>query len=321
MEVVEGIHRIEAPLGDRRFCAFLIAGDHGTVLVDTGVATTPQETLLPYLDAAGLAPDSVVISHADFDHHGGNGPLAAAFPQARFACHPADRAQIEDPELLISERYNEFDARYGVASDPAFDSLVREASTSVPIDVELRGGERLRIGADRWLDVLHVPGHSRGHLALFDASTQTAIVADAVLREAAPTVAGSAAIPPTYRYVDAYRATIAHLRGLRAQRLLTSHFLLVEGAAEVDCFLDETSRYVDRVERALLDELAQAPAGLTLPQLIERLGTQLGDWPAEASGLLSHPLAGHLEQLWGLGTVRAERDGDTAPVFKLRPRS
>ncbi len=319
MEVVEGIHRIEAPLGDRCVCSFLIAGEHGTVLLDTGVATTPAETLLPHLAGLGAVPDTVVISHADFDHHGGNGPIAEAFPQARFACHPFDRAQIEDVELLLAERYNEFESRYGVASDPAVDAFVREASTAVPIERELHGGERLQIGAERWLDVLHVPGHSRGHLALFDAQTRTAIVADAVLHEALPTVAGMPAFPPTYRYVADYRATIAQLRALGAERLLTSHFPLVEGAEAVERFLDESARYVDRVEHALLVALGQAPAGLTLGQLIEQLGPQLGDWPAAGSGLLCHPLAGHLEQLGEQGAVRAERRGEQDPAFVLAP--
>jgi glyoxylase-like metal-dependent hydrolase (beta-lactamase superfamily II) len=321
MEVAEGIHRVEAPLGERRVCSFVIAGEQGTVLLDTGIATTPAETLLPYLAGLGAVPDTVVISHADFDHHGGNGPIAAAFPHARFACHPYDRAQIEDVELLLTERYNEFESRYGVPSDPAVDTFVRDASTAVPIEVELHGGERLPLGDGRWLDVLHVPGHSRGHLALYDEQTRTAIVADAVLAEALPTVAGAPAFPPTYRYVEDYRATIARLRSLRAERLLTSHFPLVEGTAAVDAFLDRTADYVERVEHALLDALARMPAGLTLPALIERLGPQLGDWPPEASGLLCHPLAGHLEQLCEVGTVRAERRGDAAPAFVLAAAS
>lgn len=317
MELVEGIHRIEAPLGDRRVCCFALAGDHGALLLDTGVASTPQETILPYLADAGIAPDVVVISHADFDHSGGNAPIAAAFPGARFACHPADREQIEDVELLLSERYNEFEPRYGVASDPAGDAHVRASTTVTPIDLELRGGERLRLGADRWVEVLHAPGHSRGHLALHDPATRTLAIADAVLHEALPTVAGAPAFPPTYRYVDAYRATIAHLRGLRAERLLTSHFPLVEGAAEVDCFLDESARYVDRVERELHDALAAAPGGLTLPQLVERLSPRLGAWPAAGANLLAHPLAGHLERLCELGAVHAERRGEPGPTFVL----
>jgi glyoxylase-like metal-dependent hydrolase (beta-lactamase superfamily II) len=318
VEIVDGIHRIEAPLGDRLVCCFLITDDEDGVLIDTGIAQTPPETLLPYIVAVGTQPTTVVITHADFDHHGGNAAMAAALPRARFACHSEDRGQIEDVERLIAERYNEFETRYGIPSDPATDASVRSASGSAPIDVELMEGETLYIGARRRLDVLHVPGHSRGHLALVDAPTRTAIVADAVLHEALPRTDGTSAFPPTYRYVNEYRTTIGRLRALHPERLLTSHFPVIEGYEAVERFLTESERYVDRVEQALMTELDVAPRGLTMAQLIDRLGTQLGDWPPEASGLLCHPFAGHLEQLRATGVVAMDDRPGEAPVFRLQ---
>jgi glyoxylase-like metal-dependent hydrolase (beta-lactamase superfamily II) len=318
MEIVDGIHRIEAPLGERVVCSFLIVGDGDSILVDTGIATTPAETLLPYLAAVGESPRTVVISHADFDHHGGNAVVAAALPRARFACHGADRQQIEDVERLIAERYNEFERLYGIPSDPATDASIRRATGCAPIAVELADGDALPVGSDRLLDVLHVPGHSRGHIALLDTTTRTVIAADAVLHEALRTQSGAPAFPPTYRYVDEYRDTIARLRELHAERLLTSHFPAIEGGAAIEQFLDESEAYVDLVEQALVTELGDAPHGLTMAQLIERLGPALGDWPSEASGLLCHPLAGHIERLRDTGALTFAAQSGAAPVFQLQ---
>ncbi|HEY8583493.1 MAG TPA: MBL fold metallo-hydrolase [Capillimicrobium sp.] len=316
--VVDGVHRITAPLGERFMCAYVVTGPALTVLVDTGVASTPSETLLPAIDGLGVAPDLVIISHADFDHHGGNAPLSEAFPSARFACHPADRAQIEDPGLLVAERYGEFVPRYGVAPDPAGDRDVLAQTTAVPIDVELRGGETLDVGDGRRIDVLHVPGHSRGHLTLWDSRTATAIVADAVLGDTLRTTDGAAAFPPTYRYVDDYRASTRSIRALGARRLLTSHFPVLEGDA-VDAFLDLTERFTDAVERELLRELSGAAAPPTLDELIDALAPRLGSWPAAGARFLSHPLAGHLEALQDQGRVRRiEADGGP-PRFALLP--
>jgi len=36
-EVAHGIHRVEAPLGDRYVCLYLLAGEEAALLVDTGL--------------------------------------------------------------------------------------------------------------------------------------------------------------------------------------------------------------------------------------------------------------------------------------------
>jgi beta-lactamase superfamily II metal-dependent hydrolase len=66
MEILPGIHRIESDLGEQR-----------TVLVDTGLAGTPEEVIVPYLEEIGLGVgdvDEVIVSHADVAHFGLLGP-------------------------------------------------------------------------------------------------------------------------------------------------------------------------------------------------------------------------------------------------------
>ena len=50
-EVAPGIHRIESDIGQRFVAQYLLVGEERTVLVDTGLATTPDDALLPALDA------------------------------------------------------------------------------------------------------------------------------------------------------------------------------------------------------------------------------------------------------------------------------
>ena len=62
MEIRPGIHRIELDLGEQR-----------TVLVDTGLAGTPEEVIVPYLEKIGLGVgdvDEVIVSHANVAHLG-----------------------------------------------------------------------------------------------------------------------------------------------------------------------------------------------------------------------------------------------------------
>jgi beta-lactamase superfamily II metal-dependent hydrolase len=77
MEILPGIHRIESDLGERFMCHYLLVGEQRTDLVDTGLAGTPEEVIVPYLEEIGLGVgdlDEVIVSHADAAHLGLLGP-------------------------------------------------------------------------------------------------------------------------------------------------------------------------------------------------------------------------------------------------------
>jgi glyoxylase-like metal-dependent hydrolase (beta-lactamase superfamily II) len=165
------------------------------------------------------------------------------------------------------------------------------------------------------VELLHTPGHSRGHVSVYDPRSRTAVVGDAVLGNAVLLADGSPAFPPTYRYVDTYLATVQWLQAIGPARLLTAHYPVCTGA-DVAEFLGETRAFVDRADAALREELAAATEPVTMKALTERLGPRLGQWPAEAHQFLSQPLLGHLERLERFGFVhRSRADGRTAYVW------
>lgn len=310
MQLRPGIHRIEAPLGARFIAMYLLTGPQGALLFDTGVADSVDGTLLPALAEIGfdLADlQHVISSHCDFDHTGGNAALAEAAPQARFLAGRADVPMTEDVELLISGRYGEFAARDGFDDPPETTAEVRRSTALVPVHRALDGGETFDLG-DRTIDVLAVPGHSPGHLALWDAENRTLLVSDAVLGETVPTADGRPAFPPTYRDTVAYVDSIRRLRALDADLLLTAHYPVYEGAA-VNGFLDASLAYVDRVDRVIAEVLA-AGEELTSLELIRRAAADLGPWPQAAADYLIFPVTGNLERLAQQGrVVEGERSG------------
>jgi beta-lactamase superfamily II metal-dependent hydrolase len=55
----------------------LLVGEQRTVLVDSSLARTPEEVIVPYLAEIGLGVgdvDEVIVSHADVAHLGLLGP-------------------------------------------------------------------------------------------------------------------------------------------------------------------------------------------------------------------------------------------------------
>jgi glyoxylase-like metal-dependent hydrolase (beta-lactamase superfamily II) len=287
MEVAPGIHRIEGDLGERYVCQYLLAGEERALLVDTGLRDMPEQVIAPYLDRLGLSLadiDDVLISHADVDHCGGNRSLRAAAPDARLLCGEFDRAWIESNAAMLAGNYRWYES-YGfgpTAEDLAF--LEHELGGDEPVDVGLRGGETLRLGEGWSVEVLALPGHTPGHIGLWDQLSGAAIIIDAALADGVCDRAGHRLIPPRYYSAANYEATIRRLRELDPALLLTAHYPVMERDAARE-FLDRSLAFVHAVGEATR---AGVSAGTTeLWPLTQAVDAAVGPFPA-----FTHELAG-----------------------------
>ncbi len=280
MEIAQGIHRVESSLGARFMAQYVLVGEARTLLFDTGMPFTPAEALGPYLESLGFgleAIDEVLISHADLDHCGGNRSLRELHPGARFACHELDRRWIESNQTLVAENYLWHEA-YGFdePDEAGRAELVSLCGGDAPIDEGLRGGETIRLG-DGWrVEVLHLPGHTLGHIGLWDPRSRAAIVIDAVLERGIYATDGTLLIPPRVYDMAAYRATIRQIRALEPELLLTAHYPVMD-ASEAQAFLERSIAFTHEVEAVVREELA---AGATeLWPLTQRVDERLGPYP------------------------------------------
>lgn len=306
MEVAEGIHRIEADLGDRVNCLYLLVGDERVLLVDTGLDESPKAFVTPYLDRLGLNPASirwVVNTHCDMDHWGGNDAIRALSPGAGIVAHVADMPMIEDIEATISNRYREFEADHDVGHTRETHEWFRSNARAVPVDVGIRGGERFRLGHGWAVEIISTPGHSTGSISVHDPRSGSLIIGDAVLGDAVPLRNGARAFPPTYRDVDPYLATIDVIRSMSVSRLLSSHYPVFEGA-EVEDFLYLSVAFVRELDAAI--ERALTGREMTLADLLAVLTADNGVWPGPVAEFLAYPVVGHLDRM--VETGRARRD-------------
>ena len=97
------------------------------------------------------------------------------------------------------------------------------------IDVLLSAEETIQIAPGWQLLVWHVPGHSEGHLALYDEKNRAAFTSDAVQASGYPTTTGGMAFGPTYYAVDAYLATIRFLENQPLEHIYSGHWSPVHG--------------------------------------------------------------------------------------------
>jgi glyoxylase-like metal-dependent hydrolase (beta-lactamase superfamily II) len=180
-------------------------------------------------------------------------------------------------------------------------------------DFTLTGGESIRLGPEWTLEVWHTPGHSYGHISLYDPRGHNLIIADATLYNAVLRADGQAAFPPTYRYVDTYLASMQRIAATKANFLFTSHYPVYQGA-NVAQFMAESRAFVDRVDENIIKALQTEH---TLKDLTDLLSPDLGEWPAESNAYACFPLLGHLERLVLHGRVTTGRR-DSLLTFKLK---
>jgi glyoxylase-like metal-dependent hydrolase (beta-lactamase superfamily II) len=319
-EIAPSVYRIESVFGGRPLYQYLLLGDR-PVLVDTGASMTPRDVILPAMRRLGLAPNHlslIVVTHCDYDHQGGNHAMKAACPGVLLTCGRLDQPLVADPGTLFTHRYDAYRAEHGIAYDDATKaSIFENAGPPQPLDATWAGGETFTLSAGWEIELLHVPGHSHGHLTILDRRNQAVYTGDAVHWSYYPGAEdGQPKLPPTYLYVDTYLSTIRELELLDTTILAGGHWPLQRGADVAD-FLVESRRFVEQTERAILTELGSASEPRTLREIIERVGPQLGDWPAAVNIELVYAFAGHLDRLIGFG--RATKVQTTHPTrYTLR---
>jgi glyoxylase-like metal-dependent hydrolase (beta-lactamase superfamily II) len=297
MEVVPGIYRIESDLGPRFMCQYFLGGSDRRVLVDTGIAATPRDVIAPYLEERGFTIgniDVVLTSHADLDHCGGNRVFRELNSRAVLVCGERDRRWIESNAAMYAENYS-WHQSYGF---PGFDEATRAAilgdlGGDCPVDVGLSGGETLRLSRDWLVEIIPLPGHSPGHLGVWDARSGALVMIDAVLYDGIYDRAGNRLIPPRYYDADAYEQTIRRIRRLRPDVLLCAHFDVLEGARALE-WLDDSMEFTRSLDRAVREGLA---SGITdLWELTQRVDKLLGPYP-EFMVELGAPVRAHARRI------------------------
>src|SRR5579872_6406790 len=153
MELYPNVYQIQSLFGGRNLFQYLFVGDN-TVLVDTGIAETPEKVIFPYMDNLKLEPERLSLSvttHADVDHQGGNDAIKRVSPGTWLGCGAEDRLMVEDPRTLYDLRYNWMREEHGVGFDA---EPSPDAGKARRMDLAFSGGETIRIG-DGWnLEVL-----------------------------------------------------------------------------------------------------------------------------------------------------------------------
>lgn len=197
-------------------------------MIDAGVGNPEHLDAIATAHRAGVP--HVVVTHGHVDHASGVEALARRWPDTRFSKYPwADR-----------------DARYAVTWN------------------SLSEGQTI-VAGDSQLQVMHTPGHSPDHIALWHEETRTLFSGDLV-------VLGSTVVIPATSggSLSQYLQSLARVIKLKPTRLLPAHGPPIDEPESI------LRRYIDhRLQRENQVVAALASGLRTVPDIVARIYVNL----------------------------------------------
>jgi len=189
-----------------------VRGRDRDLLIDTGSGAISLTAQMKWL---AQRPTICLLSHTHWDH------IGSAHEFAERLVHPAEAAILADPTnaATLAAKYAKDDpaieAQMFTRRPPGWRGSAYRLRPAPPTQLVAEGAV-IDLG-DRRLTVLHTPGHSPGHVSLFEERTGILFAADAVYD-------GPLVDKLYHSDLAAYRATMRRLRDLQPSIVHGGHF-------------------------------------------------------------------------------------------------
>jgi glyoxylase-like metal-dependent hydrolase (beta-lactamase superfamily II) len=235
MEVIPGIHQIKVPIPDNPLGflnCYLVQGKNGWLMVDTGWYTQEAFNALEAgLKDMGLGfsdVETIVVTHVHADHYGLAGRIKQVSPATKLLAHRWEGDLIESRYIKFAELRDKMGAVLALHGVPPTD-LASLQSASMPVleyvtvtmpDQSLYGGEVLNTGRFN-LEVLWTPGHSPGHICLWEPEHRILFSGDHILPVITPNISYhvQSGDSPLSDFIN----SLNKLRNLPAAQVLPAH--------------------------------------------------------------------------------------------------
>ncbi len=275
MRVTEHVHAVKIPFpGTSRFVyVYLIYGEK-ICLIDSGILAG-RERLFHYLRDTGRDPKEIsliVQTHSHPDHIGLSGEIKGV-SNCQVAIHAAEKAWVEDIELQVRMR-----------PTLTFRAFVQQP---VAVDRTLQGGEILDWEEGLSLQVIHTPGHSSGHVAIFLPRDGALFTGDGV-----PPYGGV----PIYEDVRESIRSICKLKNVHGVNAIFSSWHEPQKGKMACTLMDESLAYLQKVH-GLIRGIKEASPSLDPKELAVRVLTELGLPPSPLSPNVITTMEAHLREI------------------------
>jgi len=333
-EVVPGIYQLKLPvplLGDQLAVnAYLIEGDKGWLLVDSGWNTNQAFSALGrQLGEVGVGfkdISQIVITHFHPDHYGLAGRVVE-LSGAKVALHQVEKAFIDsryvNMDSLLSETATLL--RLHGVPEPELPNLqkasvgVRQFVLPVSPETTLYGGETIHHGRFHF-EVVWTPGHSPGHVCLYERAKKMLLSGDHILPNTFPNVGlhpQSGENP-----LGNYLRSLAAVDALDVDLVLPAHEHVFTGLRQR---IKEILQHHTERKAAIVNALREGPktayeVSMQIPWILNGVTMSFEKLPSLDKRLAVMSALAHLEPLCAEQKVeRTQRNGTVVYGATARP--
>ena len=266
-EVSPGIHQLQIPIPNNPLeytNIYLLQGDEGYLLIDTGWNSEEAfQSLKRQMAEIGVDLKDItqiIATHVHGDHYGLVGRLKQHTP-ARVSIHYLEKAQLETRYTSMEATMRQIEEWFHGNGAPADEfHMPRMRPGAMPgrmepvlPDVTLRGDEIISAGAFT-LQVVWTPGHSPGHICLYEPALKILFAGDHVLPVITPNISlqPQSADNPLGDFID----SLNRVKQLDVSLVLPAHEKIFN---DLQSRVDEIIRHHQHRNSEILEALKTEP--------------------------------------------------------------
>ncbi len=342
MEIVPGLHQVKTPMPRPELpyvFAYLFEGEDGVTLFDSGFGT-PEATaaLTEGLAARGHRPSDIqrlIISHSHPDHYGMAAWVKEQSPGCELVMLDREWDWIEAREAsgegwmarsdgwLMRHGMSRSEIDEGHRAEEARRSGGMAPSPSVKPDTLLADGDVLSF--DGWeLEAVWTPGHTPGHLCMFERRRRLMLTGDHVLPHISPNVSLHSDQEGTSPLAD-FRRSLERVASYDSALGLPAHeFTIADLPRRCRALLHHHDDRLGEVARAALEQPAPGATARDVAARVQWNTGRFADFPLMMQRSAIGETLSHLQLLADdERLVRVEDEGESGALVRWsepRPR-
>ncbi len=198
-------------------------------------------------------PETLFLTHVHWDHCGGVSHLQQAFPHLKIAASTRSAAILARPnarKLMAELNRNILPI---LARSSMVDSVLLSDAPFRPfhVDMQINGGQEIRVARDLTVQVLATPGHTWDHVSYYIPERRILIAGEA---------AGNLELTDYVNVAfladfDAYMDSLKRLSTLPAEILCQGHHFVFTGRRDIKAFLKRSLESTEQYQRDIVDLL------------------------------------------------------------------
>lgn len=310
--LMQDLYRICVPLPGnplKELNSYLIRGEGRSLLIDTGFRQPAcRRALEAGLEELGVERDrlDIFLTHLHSDHSGLAPDLIA--PGRSICISAADRSKVENAGE-IAAHWDAFRRRYlaaGIstqlmdemdAANPAIQWAPRQGCGQY---VSVKDGDVLSIGGYR-LKCILTPGHTPGHMCLWDEEKRLFFSGDHVLFDITPNIT---IWPDAADALGDYMASLKQVRALPVERTLPGHRATGDFHTRVDALLAHHETRLAEVEAIVSGDPGRTAYEIASQMTWRIRAKNWAEFPKAQKFFAVGECLAHLDHLCAQGRIR-----------------